>query len=214
MRTSVLASESVHGEGNKAVPRPKLLFLAYYFPPLNSTGCVRTWNIAKYLSRSGWDVTVVTPDPSLWRKVNDSKQVETDLDRERIRRLSTGHRWRCLSPGDLKCWNHNLGWLIGGVCRTIARHLGVETLVGWEREVERTCAALSHGDVDVILASGPPFVSFRLAKSLSGRLGCPYVVDYRDAWEATPDIEVRGKSVPGEEHEIIEASSAVTAVSP
>ena len=214
MRTSVLASESVRREGNKAVPRPKLLFLAYYFPPLNSTGCVRTWNIAKYLSRSGWDVTVVTPDPSLWRKVNDSKQVETDLDRERIRRLSTGHRWRCLSPGDLKCWNHNLGWLIGGVCRTIARHLGVETLVGWEREVERTCAALSHEDVDVILASGPPFVSFRLAKSLSGQLGCPYVLDYRDAWEVTPDIEVRGTSVPGEEHKIIEASSAVTAVSP
>jgi hypothetical protein len=68
--------------------------------------------------------------------------------------------------------------------------------------------------MDVILASGPPFVSFRLAKSLSDRLACPYVLDYRDAWEVTRDVEARGKGVPEEEREIIEASSAVTAVSP
>lgn len=214
MTTSILASGTVHGEGRQTAPRPKLLFLAYYFPPLNSSACVRTWNIAKYLSRCGWDVTVVTPDPSLWRKVNDSSQVDADLGRERIGRLSTGHRWRFLSPDDLKCWNHNLGWLIGGMCRIIARHLGLEMLAGWAREVEIGCAALSHKDVDVILASGPPFVSFRLAKSLSDRLGCPYVLDYRDPWGVRRRSNAPEKGIPGEENEIVEASSAVTVISP
>lgn len=195
--------------------RPKLLFLAYYFPPLNSSGCVRTWNIAKYLARSGWDVTVVTPDPSLWRKVNDQNQVDADLLREGIRRLPTGHRWRCLSPWDLKSWNGQLGRLVGGTCRRIARRLGVEMVIGWEREVERACASLSRHDVDVILASGPPFISFRLARSLSKRLGRPYVLDYRDPWvTGAESTRLRTRSIMEEERRIVQDSSAVTVISP
>ena len=33
---------------------------------------VRTWNIAKHLARSGWEVTVVTPHPSIYRNPDDS----------------------------------------------------------------------------------------------------------------------------------------------
>lgn len=195
--------------------RPKLLFLAYYFPPLNSSGCVRTWNIAKYLTRAGWNVTVVTPDPSLWRKVNDQNQVDADLFREGIRRIPTGHGWRCLSPWDLKSWNGTLGRLVGGTCRRIARRLGVEMVIGWELEVERACASLSRNDVDVILASGPPFISFRLARSLSKRLERPYVVDYRDPWVAGPESTMlRTRSITEEERRILQDSSAVTVISP
>jgi glycosyltransferase involved in cell wall biosynthesis len=194
--------------------RPKLLFLAYYFPPLNSTGCVRTWNIAKYLARSGWHVTVVTPDPSLWRKTDSSNRVDMDLDREGIRRLTTRHRWCCLSPWDLKCWDGYIGRLCGGMCRKIARYLGIDALVvGWAREVESACAALTKDDVDLLLASGPPFVSFQLAKSLSERLGCPYVLDYRDPW-VVRHSKARQVKVPVQEKGIVEASSVVTVISP
>jgi hypothetical protein len=47
--------------------RPKLLFLVWNFTPVQTIGSVRTWNIAKHLARLGWDVTVVTPEPKLWR---------------------------------------------------------------------------------------------------------------------------------------------------
>lgn len=195
--------------------RPKLLFLAYYFPPLNSSGCIRTWNIAKYLARSGWDVTVVTPDPSLWRKVNDQNQVDADLLQEGIRRIPTGHRWRCLSPWDLKSLNGTLGRLVGGTCRRIARRLGIEMVIGWEREVESACASLSHNDVDVILASGPPFISFRLARSLSKRLERPYVLDYRDPWvTGAGSTRLRTRSIMNDERRILQESSAVTVISP
>jgi glycosyltransferase involved in cell wall biosynthesis len=214
MRGSVLAYEDLHRQERQAVPRPKLLFLAYYFPPLNSSACVRTWNIAKYLSRCGWDVTIVTPDPSLWRKTNSSSQVDAELDRERIRRLCTGHRWRCLSPWDLKCWDGHAGRLFGGLCRVVARRLGLDMLAGWANEVEIGCGGLSRKDVDVILASGPPFVSFRLAKSLSERLGCPYVLDYRDPWTVRRRSNASGKGIPAEERGIVEGSSAVTVISP
>ena len=64
--------------------RPKLLFLACFFPPVQGIGSVRTRNIAKYLARLGWEVTVVTPDPSVWRNVEDPEKVSMELDREGI----------------------------------------------------------------------------------------------------------------------------------
>lgn len=195
----------------------KVLFLAWYFPPMQSIASVRTWNIAKYLSRLGWEVTVVTTDPRLCRKLNDPSQVDSDLHREGIQRILTGHRWRCLVPGDLKYWDGNVGRLFGGVCRRIARYFEIEMMIGWKRAAEAACATISPKDVDVILASGPPFVSFRLAKSLSARLGCPYVLDYRDQWRANlVDRDQRGLAVSAMstlEHNLIENSSAVTLVS-
>ena len=114
------------GNSGQVAKKPKLLFLAYPFPPLQTIAAVRTGNIAKYLARLGWDVTVVTPDPSMWRNVEDSEKVSMELDREGISRILTGHRWRCLAAQYLNCWNQNLGWFAGGVCRTIARRLGID----------------------------------------------------------------------------------------
>ena len=77
--------------------RPRLLYLAYAFPPLNTVGCGRAWNTAMYLSRLEWDVTVVTPDPSLWQKVEDASGVNLRIEQEGLRRILTGHAWRGLN---------------------------------------------------------------------------------------------------------------------
>lgn len=91
----------------------------------------------------------------------------------------------------------------------------MELTIGWAREAEVACAQLSPSDVDVILVSGPPFIGFRVAKALSARLGCPYVLDYRDPWAENGDETRRNDQVVrSEQAEIIEASSAVTVVSP
>ena len=114
MTTTALIERNAHPDDSPPIPRPKVLFLAYYFPPHNSSGCVRTWNIAMSLTRLGWDVTVVTPDPSVWRKVEDCERVVSELDGEGIKRILTGHQWRCLMPNHLKCWDEGLGWVAGG----------------------------------------------------------------------------------------------------
>jgi glycosyltransferase involved in cell wall biosynthesis len=168
--------------------RPRLLFLTWTFPPSNAVGCVRTWNIAKYLARLGWDVTVVTPHPSIQRNIENPQETEANLRREGIRRILTDHRWRWLAPDRLHCWHHGLGWFLGGVCRNVARRLGVDSGIGWIEAADHACAHLTANDVDIILASGPPFAAFRLAKRLSDRLGRPYVLDYRDPWTGDPYI--------------------------
>ncbi|MGP0591600.1 glycosyltransferase [Nitrospira sp. T9] len=195
----------------------KILFLAYYFPPLNGIACVRTWNIAKYLSRLGWDVTVVTPDPHLWR-LGDSSEIENTnlaLNKEGIQRLSTGHGWRFLSPGSLNCENSGIKWFVGAVCRQIASKWRIDREIGWINEAKRACSTLVKEDVDIILVSGKPFCCFRLAKWLSDKLNRPYVLDYRDPWTNNPHAKLQKfQKTINEEQQLLQKSAAVTIVSP
>ncbi|WP_281176434.1 glycosyltransferase [Candidatus Nitrospira nitrificans] len=195
--------------------RPKLLFLAYPFPPAKAPGCVRTWNIAMYLTRLGWDVTVVTPDPSILRNIEDNGAASREFDDVGIKRILTGHGWRCLAPNNLKCWNKNLGWFVGKIFRTGARKLGIDPHVGWIKAAEQACSALTAKDVDVILATGSPFAAFSLAKRLSDLLGRPYVLDYRDPWTGNPHA---GHHLPRcatqKEAGVLKGCAAVTIVSP
>jgi len=195
--------------------RLKLLFLAYPFPPAKAPGCVRTWNIAMYLTRLGWDVTVVTPDPSILRNIEDKGTTSREFDDVGIKRILTGHRWRCLAPNNLKCWNKNLGWFAGKVFRTVARKLGIDPHIGWIKSAEQACSALTEKDVDVILATGSPFAAFNLAKRLSKRLGRPYVLDYRDPWTGNPHAgHHQLRSAARREAIVLKGCAAVTIVSP
>jgi hypothetical protein len=166
--------------------KPRLLFLAYYFPPSDGIGGVRAYNIAKWLSRIGWEVTVVTPVVEAWRRAGSAAAVDLALAREGIRCIRVEHHWRLLSPGHLICPD-NLAWsLVGGLSRRAARVSGVEVEIGWMREAERALSVLDPRDVDVILATGKPFGSFALASWLGRRLDRPFVLDYRDLWTTNP----------------------------
>jgi glycosyltransferase involved in cell wall biosynthesis len=209
--------EKTDPEGNtrRLADRPKLLLLACYFPPVQTIGAVRTRNMARYLTRLGWEVTVVTPHSNVWRNADDSEKISTELEAEGIHRILTGHRWRCLVPNHLRCWDQNMGWVVGGICRSIARRLGVDMHIGWIKEAERACSNLCPEDVDVILSSGSPFVAFRLARSLSDRLRRPYILDYRDPWTQSRFVDrpPRPETVR-EEASLLEGCAAVTIASP
>lgn len=209
--------ERTDPEGNtrQLADRPKLLLLACYFPPVQTIGAVRTWNMARYLTRLGWQVTVVTPHSDVWRNADDSEKISTELEAEGIHRILTGHQWRCLVPNHLRCWDQNMGWVVGGICRMIARRLGVDMHIGWMREAEWACSTLSPNDVDVILASGSPFVAFRLARRLSDRLRRPYILDYRDPWTQSRFVDrpPRPETIR-QEASLLEGCAAVTIASP
>lgn len=165
-----------------AARQPKLLFLAPRFPPANTSGSVRTSNIARHLAGLGWDVTVVTPHPSTWRNVESDDALTSALQHRHVRRILTGQWWRFLEPDVMRCNNHGAGYLFGGICRLILRRMGVDKGIGWIKPAEQACAALTPRDVDVIFATGKPFAAFMLARRLAKRLGRPFVLDYRDPW--------------------------------
>ena len=193
----------------------RLLFLAQVFPPDQAPGCVRTWNITKYLARLGWDITVVTPEPSLWRNADNSDGIATVLERERVRRIVTDHGWRCLEPNRLKHWDRGIGGIFGGICRVFARHFDVDKGIGWVKPAYDACSTLSSDEVDLILATASPFASFKLARRLSDKLRRPYVLDYRDPWTANPHRArpPRLRTIEAERR-LLEGAAAVSIVSP
>jgi len=97
----------------------------------------------------------------------------------------------------------------------LAAAFGIEREAGWMGEAAKACAGLTPDDVDVILASGPPFGSFDLAKRLAERLGRSYVLDYRDLWTGNPHGKdpVRPRLV-SREGVVLASSAATIGISP
>lgn len=191
---------------------PRLLFVTYTFPPARTAGSVRVWNIAKYLARSGWIITVLTPDASIWRHADSPGAFKTKMKQEGVRLLATDHQWRWLAAESVNCSSNGLTWFLGGICRNAARHLGIEKTAGWIKAAEHASAGLRSGEVELVLASGPPFSAFTVARRLSERLHCPYVLDYRDLWSRNHFSPAPG--AVRKEASLVSDSAAVTTVSP
>jgi glycosyltransferase involved in cell wall biosynthesis len=203
------------GKEGGGARKPKLLFLAHGFPPKIAIGCVRTHSMARWLTRKGWEVIVVTPRESIWGRNGDESELHRKLLREGIRCIRTDHRWKSLLAGGPERREFGFRRIAGGLVRHGAELLRIEREAGWVRDAERACAGLVRDDVDLVLASGPPFVSFSLARRLGARLGCPYVLDYRDLWTRNPHaFRVAPRRLVDRERIAVESSAATIGVSP
>ncbi len=195
--------------------KPRLLFLAHSFPPITTIGSVRAYKIAKWLTRKGWEVTVVTPYESAWVRAEGALDLYEELSSQGIRCMRTGHRWRSLLPITPERRRYGALRILGGLSRRIASFRGIEREAGWIPDAAIACSGLSPEDVDVILASGPPFASFGLAKRLAEQLGRPYVLDYRDLWTGNPHAKrAAPRRLVEREREILAGSAASIGVSP
>jgi glycosyltransferase involved in cell wall biosynthesis len=205
MRVSFSSSFVVRGsEGAREM---KVLFFAFAFPPANYAATPRAWNMARVLAESGCEVDVVTVRPDRWLRVNSMEESSVP----RIRRIEVSARRAYLVPWVLKPAVYPGSALIGGMARRMARTMGVEPHSGWAIEAEKATADLLPEQVDVVLATGAPFVSFDLARRTAERLGRPYVLDYRDLWTHNPHRGARERGSP--ERKIVRDAAAVIAVS-
>lgn len=195
--------------------RPCLLYLAYSFRPGQMIAAVRAWNTANQLTRLGWDVRVVTPDPNLLLHTENLEKVTNEVISAGFSRIFTDHDLKMLVHGQMKYPQNFVAWLIGGICRHVANIFGVESQIGWLPAAERACAHLKPGEIDCILATGSPYVSFRLARKLAKRLKCPFVLDYRDPWRGDPHVvKSNSRREINEEASLLQECAAVTIVSP
>jgi glycosyltransferase involved in cell wall biosynthesis len=159
------------------------------------------------MSRLDWEITVVTPNPPFFSFVDDSRTIE-DLYEAGIRRILSDHGWRILLQN---YYNGPLGSFATRVSRRVAWQLGIDLSIGWLKAAEAACKSLASEDVDVILATGPPYVAFRLAQRLADRLGRPYVLDYRDLWTADPFVRRPRQAAIRQEKELLKGSAGVVA---
>lgn len=190
-----------------AEPPLRLLIVAYHFPPSGVVGARRPGALASLAVEQGWDVRVLTgtadADGTPAVGVGDWRIIRP---RPARRSSATPATPTASSPGTgAGRWPRRLArtavsdLAVGRSVRHLAREalLVPDRQVGWIVPAVRRLLAVRDGwRPDVIVASGPPFSGFLVARALAGRLAVPWVADYRDLWTVGNEYWGYGQSRP------------------
>jgi glycosyltransferase involved in cell wall biosynthesis len=182
--------------------RPRVLVVAYDFPPHGAIGTLRTLRVVRQLSAQGWDVTVLTSDPAHFRPSTPNEpgllaQVPSDVTvlragpirlrrgKPRAAGASPSKPATAAAPGPAPA--------PAGALKTIKTVLDAalsipDREVGWLLPAFWT--GLRHrfrsGAFDVVYSSAPPWTGQLVAYGLKLALRRPWVADFRDPWGRAP----------------------------
>jgi glycosyltransferase involved in cell wall biosynthesis len=163
----------------------KVLFIAYYFPPMGLGGVQRTVKFAKYLPKYGWKPTVLTVEPAGYYAFDDTLLKEAEESGVKIIRTQSydaNHLFK--KRGIVKMPSERM--------RKILQFLGdlffiPDTKRGWKFiAVKVASELLKQQQFDLIFATAPPQTDFLIGAALKRKFDIPLVVDYRDAWLEYP----------------------------
>jgi glycosyltransferase involved in cell wall biosynthesis len=161
----------------------RLLMIINFFPPAAGGGVYRPLSFVKYLSRSSWEITVVTPRPGeFW--ISDPELEDQIPDGVRVVRTGSLSGPRALNSFRGGRSRRSSGGF--GMLRSIGEiFLVPDTYVGWipfaSRAAERLCR---EGHFDLVYSTSPPDSSHLVARRISRRFGLPWIADFRDPWIA------------------------------
>lgn len=194
--------------------RPRLLYLAFFFPPSRASGVYRSRAVANRFARDGWDVSVLSGP------VDHFNAASSGLDDALAATVDPAIRiahpafedarppgWARLLPGPLRRATDPM------------RRYGdfPEKYAGWSGNALREALRLHREQpFDLVLATGNPFSAFAAAEVLARRTGLPYVLDYRDSW--TLDLFTNKPAFPEGhpayrwEADFIDSAAAITFV--
>ncbi|MCS0638111.1 glycosyltransferase [Streptomyces sp. LP05-1] len=171
---------------NRSDRRPRVLYLAFYFPPSRASGVYRARATANHLVAKGWDVTVCAAPLDFLHNVIGSvdEGLSATVDpRIRVERPSLNqYTWQ----QDLR----EFSWLRRSFPLMAKRaYMFSQTKLFPERysswawaSVVRALKLHATKRFDVVVATGNPFASFAGAWLFNRLTGVPYVMDYRDSW--------------------------------
>jgi glycosyltransferase involved in cell wall biosynthesis len=164
---------------------PRILYLAFFFPPSRSSGVYRARATAEHLAAAGWDVTVHTAPREFFTRYIGSvdASLEEGVDpRITVTRPGMGYfRWK-----DIRNYGRfraNMPVLANAAYNWTQRRFFPEHYASWiPHVVARALRQHAHRRFDLILATGNPFASFAAASWIHRLTGVPYAIDYRDPW--------------------------------
>jgi len=151
-----------------ANPARRVLFLAFYFPPLGGGGVQRSVKFVRYLPELGYEPVVVT-GPARGRTRHAPLDVSSDESLAASTRIAR-------MEGNLPDDSRPDRW-----ARWFQRPSTFEQ--AWSAGcIAAGRRAAGSAPVDVIFATMSPFETSRAAAALSAELGVPWVADLRDPW--------------------------------
>ncbi|MEI6346630.1 MAG: N-acetyl sugar amidotransferase [Bacteroidota bacterium] len=166
----------------------KALILAYDFPPYVSVGGLRPYNWYKYLHLYGVEPTVVTRQ---WSNENGNHLdyiSKSEMDYTIIEKSELGSIIRTSYAPNFA--NRLMLKYGESKFRLLRKSVsGYFELIQWLSnsgpKSQLYFAAknyLKENKVDVIIATGDPFILFKYASKLSKEFEIPWIADYRDPW--------------------------------
>jgi glycosyltransferase involved in cell wall biosynthesis len=164
---------------------PKVLVVAYYFPPIGGIGSIRLKRFAELLPQSGWQPTVLaprdTPHPSDQGLSFPEEHVVRSPSIELSRVGRTALAARSTDSGSPDPARQSLR----GALRQFAHRYVFfpDAQIGWYPGAVRAGkAALKRESFDAIYSSSFPISGHLVARTLARHSGLPWVAEYRDPW--------------------------------
>lgn len=201
----------------------RVLFLAYFFPPLGGGGCQRTLKLVRYLEPLGYRASVVTAsDPEYW--ILDPTLEDEIPPATEVIRVSgfTAHRvlhWlRRVGGGPQRPQGTRRPGAFRALRALQAFFLVPDGFLGWSRAAGRAAARrIQRGDVDAIWTTSSPESAHLAGLELKRRFGLPWVADFRDPWvgRATyrPPTPFHDRAHRRRERAVLAAADRITMVS-
>lgn len=174
--------------------KPKLLLISFWYPPFQAVASNRTAALSKYMQKLGWEVHVVTAtdSPYLFDGLRYPHSQVADEKILRIGGFSISAGLRKLSGNKLK--GKGTARAAGPVQKTSRfkpfLYKCFDNLLcypdeSWPWFLKARRKVLDYArDIkpDLIISSSFPVTTHLLASRVAGRLGIPWIADYRDLW--------------------------------
>ena len=165
--------------------RPHVAIVAMFFPPSRASGVYRPLATANLLVQMGWDVTVVTAEPSFFDDITGSRDdslVDAIDPRVRVERVPVPSQH--LQRDVRRMSRLRADWpLLATAGARIGQKVFPDRYVTWLPGVVRRLVSVHRQRrLDVVLATGNPWTAFRAAHDFGRLARVPYVMDYRDSW--------------------------------
>lgn len=152
----------------------KVLIISYYFPPINIVAARRYGSMCRYFAKYGYEPYVLTTSFSRNSRLNACLDLELPIKKEQIIRIGNS-----MTNADISGFWGKLCMNFMDSCKIMSRTLAWE-VIGWYEKVKRDLDLERIRDIDIIVATYPAMGNLYVAKYLSKKLKCPYIVDIRD----------------------------------
>lgn len=166
----------------------KVLILAYDFPPFVSVGALRPYSWYKYLNEFGIYPIVVTRQ---WNNrygsnldyIDKSVSNHTEIEETPQGKIIKSPFFPTIANKLMLKYGENKLVFLRKIISAFFEIAQFVLPVGPKKQIYLAAANyLKNNKVDLIIASGDPYILFKYASQLSYLHSTPWIADYRDIW--------------------------------
>ncbi len=180
----------------------KVLFIAYFFPPLGWSGVQRSIKFVKYLRHFGWEPVVITVGKSRFALKDDtlSKEIPDNIEVIRIddillKEYTDNFKEQML--GLIKptfnvikdvSINHEFERVLEEQMESVRSSLFIpDGCILWaEKVIQKVMSEINPNDYSLIYSTSGPYSDHLIGYCLKEQLHIPWVADFRDEWTKNP----------------------------